>query len=816
MSLISKFTYLITQTNYFPMNQISTRSPWLAICFVLLTSILAQGAPLHFLPMKLQQPDGSLLYCYASGDEFHNWLHDNDGFTIIQHPKTGFYVYARQAGAMLEATELIPGIDNPRSHGLTPYSNIPAKNIQAKRNLYQQHMERPIPAINLGQGLKSAPEKNQSERLSNLVIFIQFADENISNEDFSYYQNLYNASAGPSLVHYFKDVTNNQMEINTSFFPKPSGNIVSWYKDTQTRKYFQPYNAATNPIGYKPNEESGPDSRNYREHQLLKRAIEGVSSQIPSDFEVDALGDGFVDCVSFIVSGSPDGWSDLLWPHRWSLWSADAKVEINGKRVWDYTFQLQFEGTQRMRLGTVAHEMFHVLGAPDLYRYENTTMTPVGIWDLMASTPSHPQQMTAYMKYYYGGWIQNIPLITQTGTYQLNPLQSSSQNAYRIPVPNSHKEFFVVEYRNNQYTYDTSLPGSGLISYRINRNAEGDGNADGPPDELYIMRPNASAFNDGILSQANHSASSGRTAIHSQSTTNPFLSDASAAGIYLHNIGNPGATLSFSTVIDYDFPRLINHYKGPSSSIGPGQNPKTFSVASRFTAADLTDFNDQFLTKVEFKIASGGGTDVTAQVWKGNGSPGPGQLIYEKNISPQVQTGGWTTHQLEQSIALEPATDYWIGYTMNATGGYPIVRDKGPLVLNKGGWIKWNTNWQQITDFGISANFFIAGVVERKSLTPTSNQKIPQWIVLGQNYPNPFVTQTTIPVMLEKPARVTIKVYNSIGQEVAVVANHDLENGLHEIPFSASHLPAGVYFYQMTIAGEGLNTTTRRMLIQSH
>ncbi|MCK5572062.1 MAG: hypothetical protein KAJ12_04850, partial [Bacteroidetes bacterium] len=44
---------------------------------------VASAAPLSFVPQKLIQPDGSVLHCFASGDEFYNWLHDKDGFTIM-------------------------------------------------------------------------------------------------------------------------------------------------------------------------------------------------------------------------------------------------------------------------------------------------------------------------------------------------------------------------------------------------------------------------------------------------------------------------------------------------------------------------------------------------------------------------------------------------------------------------------------------------------------------------------------------------------------------------------------------------------------
>ncbi len=69
----------------------------------------------------------------------------------------------------------------------------------------------------------------------------------------------------------------------------------------------------------------------------------------------------------------------------------------------------------------ICHEMFHALGAPDLYHYyDNQEISPVGPWDLMESGFGH---MGAHMKWKYAGgeWVTSIPEITTSGNYSLNP-----------------------------------------------------------------------------------------------------------------------------------------------------------------------------------------------------------------------------------------------------------------------------------------------------------------------------------------------------------------------------------------------------------
>ena len=79
--------------------------------FVLIGTLNISAAFLQNVPQKITQPTGEMLECFASGDEFYNWLHDADDYTIIQNSETGFYVYADKIGDELVPTNLIFGID---------------------------------------------------------------------------------------------------------------------------------------------------------------------------------------------------------------------------------------------------------------------------------------------------------------------------------------------------------------------------------------------------------------------------------------------------------------------------------------------------------------------------------------------------------------------------------------------------------------------------------------------------------------------------------------------------------------------------------
>ncbi len=84
----------------------------------------------------------------------------------------------------------------------------------------------------------------------------------------------------------------------------------------------------------------------------------------------------------------------------------------------------------------------------------------------------------------------------------------------------------------------------------------------------------------------------------------------------------------------------------------------------------------------------------------------------------------------------------------------------------------------------------------------------PKEYVLNQNYPNPFNPSTTIkysiPVETHRGVllqRVSLKIYDILGREVATLVNKNQKVGNYEVVFNASNLTSGTYFYRIT-AGE--------------
>ena len=526
--------------------------------------IILMGAYLTDVPVELNQPDGSTLHCFASGDEYYSRLHDGGDYTITQSNEDGFYYYA-----LLEDGDIIPSTlradqaqDFARA-GIKKRIMIPKEEYLAIRDRWWDGVE-----------TRDAPTTGT---VNNLNVFIRFADEEEFGNARSYYDSYFNDENGPSMKDYFYEVSYEMLTVNTIHFPISDMDSNLSYQDEYPRSYYQPFNAVTNPEGYTEQE------RTAREHTLLQSAIAFIESEVPDTLNIDADDDGNVDNVTFLVYGQPGGWADLLWPHRWALYSVTSN--INGKRVWDYNFNLS--SGPYFSVGTLCHEFCHSLGAPDLYHYyDDTAPAAVGGWDVMDASTDIPQWPSAYIKYRYFDWIE-LEDASGGGTFQLNPLGNPENNAYRLDSSNPN-EYFVIEYRNQEGIYDTNSPGidSGIVIYRVNDLYSGSGNANGPPDELYVYRVGGTSSSSGVFASAIFSEEVGRTQFND--TTNPscFLSDESLGGVNITNIGSAGETIEF-TVLNL---MLFGNYMGASSDsdgdgiINPGE-----SVVLEFVMNNISD-----------------------------------------------------------------------------------------------------------------------------------------------------------------------------------------------------------------------------------
>jgi hypothetical protein len=90
--------------------------------------------------------------------------------------------------------------------------------------------------------------------------------------------------------------------------------------------------------------------------------------------------------------------------------------------------------------------------------------------------------------------------------------------------------------------------------------------------------------------------------------------------------------------------------------------------------------------------------------------------------------------------------------------------------------------------------------------------EVPSDYNLSQNYPNPFNPVTNIKFSIPNQGFVTLKVFNSLGKEVATLVNEVTNTGTYVVDFDASNFTSGVYFYRLQ--SDNFSETKRMMLIK--
>ena len=640
------------------------------LTFLLLIQSISFSTWLSDVPLTLNQPNGQIIECFVTGDQYSRRIHDEQGYTILMNENDGYYYYADEDdfGGLI-ATDILVGSSDPSRLGLEPGYAVSLDVYLSKKQFYDSN-------IDFGISDRDAPSTGTVNQVN---VFIRFADDPEFSQPRSYYDAVFQTDNDePSLKHYFWEVSYNSLLVNTYHYPGTFGPNNTAYVDQFNRSYYQPYSGA-NPDGYQDSNE-----RTQREHTLLANAINSIAPSVSPMIDIDADEDGFVDAVSFVIYGGTGDWADLLWPHRWALYSQE--VFINGSRVYDYLFMLG--GSSYFNVGVLAHEFGHVLGAPDYYHYDGGgAPTPVGGWDVMASNGNPPQYPSAFTKWKYFDWIQPIE-ITQGGTYTLNPLSLQDSVAYTIASPYSETEYFIVEYRKQEGMYDSNAQGSrsGLVAYRVNPDA-GDGNAQGPPDELYIYRPGGTLTNGGNLNNAPYSPSYGHTELNDNTDPSSFLYNEGVGGIgglNLYGVTEPSETISFTVSFGVPEMQISPIFLSYELEVGEfDSQPVTISnVGEEGTVLNFS----AIVSSADSYTNPQGGPDEGGYFWTTNNDE-PGMEYEWINIE---DSGILLNFQNNDSFASETVP---LGFEFPFfDGNYSSVN------VNANGWIGWDgeneTIWQ--------------------------------------------------------------------------------------------------------------------------
>lgn len=408
-------------------------------CFVL-CSLSVVAIPARNGVHRLEDRNGNIIEAELVGDEYGHCFKTADGY-IVKETADGFY---EKSDVRFDAAEL---------------------------DIRRQKLKRAKAVENDRRTFAS------SHAQKGLVILVSFSDVAFSKTKSSFY----------NMLNQYGYSDNGATGSAKDYF-----SAMSYATYSPTFDVYGPYTLPKNQMYYG-QDIGGSEGNDAHPDQMIVDAVAKLvadkGSSVLSQYDCD--GDGYVDNVFVFYAGfaqSEGASSNTIWPHRWKVFSrnVDGQITYNGVTISDYACSselLYTSGSTMTAVGSFCHEFSHVLGLVDLYDTGGSySFNTPNSWDLMDmgcynNDMRTPAAYSAYERFVVG-WMQPV-VITGTGHFELNDVNSSTQCAYLISPNGWHNmdganpnpaEFYMLENRQKS-GWDAALPGSGMLVWKIKYNA---------------------------------------------------------------------------------------------------------------------------------------------------------------------------------------------------------------------------------------------------------------------------------------------------------------------------------------------------------
>ncbi len=372
-----------------------------------------------------------------------------------------------------------------------------------------------------------------------IVVFARFNGDPDIDTPRNTFEKMFNGE-NHSLKSYFNAVSNNKLSIHSLMYPVDTISSHSY-----ELKYCY-YCYDTDWKGSYPNCKGSDITALFDVNigfiiKELAGNLEG-SGDLPDATELDSDDDGNVDNFVILFRGAARGMGKGVYSPQVGVVSptftnVHGDIKLKGKTIRNYS--ILFE---RNSLDTHSRYLLTYMGFPPQYRNTGSLIRSVGPWDPMDGT--HLSYPLAYnrMKYTNAKWVNDIPQITQPGVYTLAPVNQTGNNAYKL-LSSDPKQFWVLECRDKSAEWESDIPASGLLIYRVNTNYTGSVTAN---PEIYLYRKNGTPAVAGDIKSASFSNLNGQIAFNATSNPYAFLSDGSVSNdIDISDITFDGNNISF-------------------------------------------------------------------------------------------------------------------------------------------------------------------------------------------------------------------------------------------------------------------------------
>lgn len=448
------------------------------LCAALLAPMAATAVPAYPGLMKVTQPDGTSLTVKLRGDETHHIYLTEDDYLLEN--RDGYFYYAdvdasgnmvgseyRAKAPRLRGTaerEYLSRVNMPKALNAMTLKAVEANELKAS----VAAMASPVFSVSArddedyqGYGLfpnSSFPVKGQPK---GLVVLVEYQDVKFHD--------------GYDAHDYFTRMCNEEgFSTNGG-----TGSARDFFLENSGGKFdisFDVYGPVTLPKNQAYYGGNGPGGSDKNPAEMVIDALNILDDEV--DFsQYDCDGDGVIDNVFVFYAGMGEatgGGPNTVWPHQYHVTYAGFRNYYDGVMADRYACSNEWEtmnGEPRPDgVGTFIHEFSHVMGLPDLYATSYTSAFTPGAWSCMDYGPYNNEGRTPPL---YGAFERNALgwMKPEEITGPLNAtLPSIGNNKAYIINTNRAQEFFLIENRQ-QVSWDTYVPGEGMLAWHILYNA---------------------------------------------------------------------------------------------------------------------------------------------------------------------------------------------------------------------------------------------------------------------------------------------------------------------------------------------------------
>lgn len=196
-------------------------------------------------------------------------------------------------------------------------------------------------------------------------------------------------------------------------------------------------------------------------------------------------------------------------------------------------------------------------------------------------------------------------------------------------------------------------------------------------------------------------------------------------------------------------------------------------------------------------------------------------LVVDYNGPLPVELTGFSANVAGETVQLN-----WSTATETNNKGFEIERSEDNTNFQKIGYVEGNGTTVSQHTYSFTDNSALSGnyyyrlkQIDFNGAAHYSNvvevEFMPTAYSLGQNYPNPFNPSTTIKFALPVESKVTVTLFNMLGQKVRDVVSGQFAAGTQEVNLNASDLASGMYIYTISATGtDGSNfVDTKKMML---